>query len=132
MLGDDMNPIRRSFQNLTSLGAKGGKYENLSQDTETPLPKHRQGGNDNDNDNGTVELNSIHSNNIPESVNTNTPEAGTSAINRRQAWGSRLGFILASTGSAIGLGNIWKFPYITGIYGGGAFVSEYMNEMNCN
>ncbi len=39
---------------------------------------------------------------------------------------SRLGFILAAAGSAVGLGNIWKFPYITGIYGGGAFVLIYL------
>lgn len=40
----------------------------------------------------------------------------------RGRWSSRLGFIMASAGSAIGLGNIWKFPYITGMHGGGAFV----------
>ena len=39
---------------------------------------------------------------------------------------SRIGFILAAAGSAIGLGNIWKFPYITGVYGGGAFVLIYL------
>jgi len=39
---------------------------------------------------------------------------------------SRLGFILAAAGSAVGLGNIWKFPYITGEYGGGAFVFIYL------
>jgi len=39
---------------------------------------------------------------------------------------SRLGFILAAAGSAVGLGNIWKFPYITGEYGGGAFVIVYL------
>lgn len=44
----------------------------------------------------------------------------------RENWSSRAGFILAATGSAIGLGNIWKFPYITGIYGGGAFVLVYL------
>lgn len=44
----------------------------------------------------------------------------------RGNWGSRIGFILAATGSAIGLGNIWKFPYITGVYGGGAFVLVYL------
>lgn len=38
----------------------------------------------------------------------------------------RIGFILAAAGSAVGLGNIWKFPYITGEYGGGAFVLIYM------
>lgn len=41
---------------------------------------------------------------------------------RRGLWSSRLGFIMASAGSAVGLGNIWKFPYITGMHGGGAFV----------
>ncbi len=39
---------------------------------------------------------------------------------------SRIGFILAAAGSAVGLGNIWKFPYITGEYGGGAFVIIYL------
>lgn len=42
------------------------------------------------------------------------------------AWTSRWIFILAATGSAVGLGNIWKFPYITGENGGGAFVLVYL------
>lgn len=42
------------------------------------------------------------------------------------AWSSRFAFILAATGSAVGLGNIWKFPYITGENGGGAFVIVYL------
>ena len=42
------------------------------------------------------------------------------------AWSSRYAFILATTGSAVGLGNIWKFPYITGEHGGGAFVIVYL------
>lgn len=41
-------------------------------------------------------------------------------------WSSRLAFILAASGSAVGLGNIWKFPYITGENGGGAFVLVYL------
>ncbi|MYD96570.1 MAG: sodium-dependent transporter [Gammaproteobacteria bacterium] len=41
-------------------------------------------------------------------------------------WSSRLLFVLAATGSAVGLGNIWKFPYITGENGGGAFVLVYL------
>ena len=41
-------------------------------------------------------------------------------------WSSRLAFILAVTGSAVGLGNIWKFPYIAGENGGGAFVLIYL------
>ncbi len=41
-------------------------------------------------------------------------------------WSSRWAFIMAATGSAVGLGNIWRFPYITGEYGGGAFVLMYL------
>lgn len=44
----------------------------------------------------------------------------------REQWGSRFGFIMAAAGSAIGLGNIWKFPYIAGNNGGGAFVLVYL------
>ncbi len=44
------------------------------------------------------------------------------ATRKRGLWSSRLGFIMASAGSAVGLGNIWKFPYIAGMHGGGAFV----------
>ena len=44
----------------------------------------------------------------------------------REQWGSRLGFILAAAGSAIGLGNIWRFPYVTADNGGGAFVVAYL------
>lgn len=42
------------------------------------------------------------------------------------SWSSQWTFILAATGSAVGLGNIWKFPYITGANGGGAFVLVYL------
>jgi len=41
-------------------------------------------------------------------------------------WSSRMAFILAVTGSAVGLGNVWKFPYVTGQNGGGAFVLIYL------
>ena len=44
---------------------------------------------------------------------------------QREQWGSKLGFILAAAGSAVGLGNIWRFPYITGQNGGAAFVLIY-------
>ena len=44
----------------------------------------------------------------------------------REKLGSRLGFILLSAGCAIGIGNVWKFPYLTGKYGGGAFVLLYL------
>ncbi len=42
------------------------------------------------------------------------------------SWANRWIFILAATGSAVGLGNIWKFPYIVGENGGGAFVLVYL------
>lgn len=44
----------------------------------------------------------------------------------RGNWSSRMAFILAAAGSAVGLGNIWKFPYMTGENGGGAFVIVYL------
>lgn len=45
---------------------------------------------------------------------------------KRENFKSRLGFLLVSAGCAIGLGNVWKFPYITGLYGGGVFVLFYL------
>lgn len=45
---------------------------------------------------------------------------------KREKLGSRLGFILLSAGCAIGIGNVWKFPYMVGQYGGGAFVLIYL------
>lgn len=44
----------------------------------------------------------------------------------REQWASRLGFILAAAGSAVGLGNIWRFPYMTGENGGSAFIVIYL------
>ncbi|MDO8343548.1 MAG: sodium-dependent transporter [Cellvibrio sp.] len=48
------------------------------------------------------------------------------SLKQHTIWGLRGSFILAATGSAVGLGNIWKFPYITGENGGGAFVLMYL------
>ncbi len=47
-------------------------------------------------------------------------------MQEREKFSSRLGFILISAGCAIGLGNVWRFPYITGVYGGAAFVLVYL------
>ncbi|MDR2527740.1 MAG: sodium-dependent transporter [Synergistaceae bacterium] len=49
----------------------------------------------------------------------------------RESLGSRLGFIFLSAGCAIGLGNVWRFPYITGRYGGAAFVLIYLLAIVC-
>ncbi len=47
-------------------------------------------------------------------------------MENREKLSTRLGFLLLSAGCAIGVGNVWKFPYITGLYGGGAFVLIYL------
>lgn len=47
-------------------------------------------------------------------------------MNEREHFGSRLGFILVSAGCAVGLGNVWKFPYMCGQYGGAAFILIYL------
>ena len=44
----------------------------------------------------------------------------------REHWGSKLGFILAASGSAVGLGNIWKYPHMAGQNGGAAFTIVYL------
>lgn len=63
-------------------------------------------------------------------MNNPTPANESGGLNQaasgRGLWSSRMAFILAATGSAVGLGNIWKFPYITGENGGGAFVLVYL------
>ncbi len=58
------------------------------------------------------------------SFNRKLKNGGT--MSARDAWKSKLGFILAAVGSAVGLGNIWKFPYVVGKNGGSAFISIYL------
>jgi neurotransmitter:Na+ symporter, NSS family len=48
------------------------------------------------------------------------------SMKTRENWGSKLGFLMATAGSAIGLGSLWKFPYVTGENGGGYFVLAYL------
>ena len=52
-------------------------------------------------------------------------------MTHRGAWNSRWSFVLATTGSAIGLGNIWKLPYMIGVNGGSAFVLIYILSILC-
>lgn len=51
---------------------------------------------------------------------------GVFCLQQREKFASRLGFLLISAGCAIGLGNVWRFPYIVGMYGGAAFVLIYL------
>ena len=55
----------------------------------------------------------------------------TSAQQTHPVWTNRWTYILATTGAAVGLGNIWKFPYIAGENGGGAFVLIYLICIFC-
>lgn len=50
----------------------------------------------------------------------------TKTQNEKAGFGSKLGFILAAAGSAVGLGNIWRFPYLAAKYGGGMFLLVYL------
>jgi len=52
--------------------------------------------------------------------------ATTAAVKTHGHWSSRMGFIIAAVGSAVGLGNVWKFPYMVGQSGGAAFVLVYL------
>ena len=53
-------------------------------------------------------------------------DTAANAASSREHFASRIGFILIAAGCAIGIGNVWRFPYITGEYGGGAFVLLYL------
>ena len=50
----------------------------------------------------------------------------TVVVARKELWSSRFTFLMASIGFAVGLGNIWRFPYVAGENGGGAFVVVYL------
>ena len=64
---------------------------------------------------------------IPDMGNIHTMNGGLLVGERkRESLGSRIGFIFLSAGCAIGLGNVWRFPFITGQYGGAAFVLMYI------
>ena len=49
-----------------------------------------------------------------------------SYMEKRSSFSSRVGFVLAAAGSAVGLGNIWRFPYLAAKYGGGIFLLVYI------
>lgn len=59
-------------------------------------------------------------------ASTHATHADHSDPSVRGTWGSRMGFVLAAAGSAVGLGAVWKFPYVVGQHGGGAFLVVYL------
>jgi NSS family neurotransmitter:Na+ symporter len=63
---------------------------------------------------------------INQPVNTGSTTTAQVDDTGRELWSSRMGFLLAAVGSAVGLGNMWRFPYITAEYGGAAFVMFYV------
>lgn len=62
----------------------------------------------------------------PDGADTPAPEEGTQHEKKHKGFSSRLGFVLAAAGSAVGLGNLWRFPYLAAKYGGGIFLLCYI------
>ena len=61
------------------------------------------------------------------SFNPNLNGEGTLETEQKhKGFASKLGFVLAASGSAVGLGNLWRFPYLTAQYGGGIFILTYI------
>ena len=70
-----------------------------------------------------------------EPITTEPQESGAPAeqqsfsetpVKKRSSFTSKIGFVLAAAGSAVGLGNIWRFPYLAAKYGGGIFIFTYI------
>lgn len=59
-------------------------------------------------------------------VGSGSPASEEGAAPARELWGTRWGFVMAAVGSAVGLGNMWRFPYVTSEWGGAAFVVLYI------
>ncbi len=110
--------IHMSINKLPNTGPAKASSGNAAANNSSPAAKNAAASN-----NSPV-ASSATANNAAAS--NNSPTTTTAAPADREQFASRIGFILIAAGCAIGIGNVWRFPYITGQYGGGAFVLLYL------
>lgn len=63
---------------------------------------------------------------VPQETADETPAESGGSVKKHSGFSSKLGFVLAAAGSAVGLGNLWRFPYLAAKYGGGIFLLCYI------